>query len=256
MVANLGGLLPHFLVNPGRGCSSRSSLFVNRSNLSKLDLKRSVIRSEVRLAWFSDGPGRSRSRTLFLPRLMDFIQGRVRDVMTLLFFPPIRSNVTYSRKSGILGMYGSMREIELRESRARICHVCPFLRSLAIGSRRARASWRHEHDLEWSPSDGEGRECVTASALDRLRIRLRWGKHLRNICRPDQNCCQSWNESTHHLKYFKEPLASRLTDFMWRWGTPGRWGNPPSCSRKKALVYKQTYNPRVPGWSFLRSLPM
>ena len=29
-----------------------------------------------------------------------------------------------------------------------------------------------EHDLEWSPSDGEGRECVTASDLDRLRIRL------------------------------------------------------------------------------------
>ena len=37
---------------------------------------------------------------------------------------------------------------------------------------RRRASWRHEHDLEWSPSDGEGRECVTASDLDRLRIRL------------------------------------------------------------------------------------
>ena len=42
---------------------------------------------------------------------MDFIQGHVRDVMTLLFFPPIRSNVTYSRKSGILGMYESMRRI-------------------------------------------------------------------------------------------------------------------------------------------------
>ena len=70
------------------------------------------------LAWFSDGPGRSRSRTLSLPRLMDFIQGHVRDVMTLFFFLPIRSNVTYSRKSGILGMYESMREIELRESRA------------------------------------------------------------------------------------------------------------------------------------------
>ena len=37
---------------------------------------------------------------------------------------------------------------------------------------RTRASWRHEHDLEWSPSDGEGRECVTVSDLDRLRIRL------------------------------------------------------------------------------------
>ena len=27
------------------------------------------------IAWFLDGPGRSRSRTLSLPRLMDFIQG-------------------------------------------------------------------------------------------------------------------------------------------------------------------------------------
>ena len=33
---------------------------------------------------------------------MDFIQGHVRDVMTPFFFPPIRSNVTYSQKSGIL----------------------------------------------------------------------------------------------------------------------------------------------------------
>ena len=54
------------------------------------------------IARFSEGPGRSRSRTLSLPRLMDFIQGHVRDVMTPLFFPPIRSNVTYSQKSGIL----------------------------------------------------------------------------------------------------------------------------------------------------------
>ena len=74
--------------------------------------------AQVVLAWFSDGPGRSQSRPLSLARLMDFIQGHVRDVMTLLFFPPIRSNVIYSRKSGILGMYESMREIELRESRA------------------------------------------------------------------------------------------------------------------------------------------
>ena len=54
----------------------------------------------VRAAWFSDGPGRSRSRTLSLPRLTDFNQGH--DVMTPLFFQPIRSNVTYSQKSGIL----------------------------------------------------------------------------------------------------------------------------------------------------------
>ena len=53
-----------------------------------------------RVAWFSDGPGRL--RTLSLPCLMDFIQGHVRDVMKPLFFPPIRSIVTYSQKSGIL----------------------------------------------------------------------------------------------------------------------------------------------------------
>jgi len=45
---------------------------------------------------------------------------------------------------------------------------------------RTRASWRHEHDLEWSPSDGEGRECVTASDLDRLRIRLAGRPPLQN----------------------------------------------------------------------------
>ena len=39
-----------------------------------------------KVAWFSDGPGRSRLRTLSLPRLMDFIQGHVRDVVTPLFF--------------------------------------------------------------------------------------------------------------------------------------------------------------------------
>ena len=58
------------------------------------------------------------------------------------------------------------------ENLAHKCHFCPFLRSLAIGSRRTRASWCNEHDLEWSPSNGEGRECVTKSDLDRLRIRL------------------------------------------------------------------------------------
>ena len=46
-----------------------------------------------------------------------------------------------------------------------------MLHSIGLAE-RTRASWRHEHDLEWSPSDGEGRECVTTSDLDRLRIRL------------------------------------------------------------------------------------
>ena len=45
-----------------------------------------VDHSVLSLAWFSDGPGRSRSRILSLPRLMDFIQGHVRDVIAPLFF--------------------------------------------------------------------------------------------------------------------------------------------------------------------------
>ena len=97
------------------------------------------------IAWFSDGPGRSRSSSLFLPRLMDFIQGHVRDV-------------------------------------------------------RTRASWRHEHDLEWSPSDGEGRECVTASDLDCLRIRL----HLvsrRFTCEKAQET--GWSHRFHKQSKFK-----------------------------------------------------
>ena len=52
------------------------------SNYPRIKLEQAL----HRLAWFSDGPGRSRSRILSLPRLMDFIQGHVRDVMTPLFF--------------------------------------------------------------------------------------------------------------------------------------------------------------------------
>ena len=35
--------------------------------------------------------------------------------------------------------------------------------------------------------------------------------------------------------------------FTWRWGTPGRWGNPPSRGRKIKRVYMQSYNPGVQG---------
>ena len=42
--------------------------------------------------------------------------------------------------------------------------------------------------------------------------------------------------------------------FTWRWGTPGRWGNPPSRGRKIKRVYKQSYNPGVLGWDFLKLL--
>ena len=42
--------------------------------------------------------------------------------------------------------------------------------------------------------------------------------------------------------------------FTWRWGTLGRWGNPPSRGQKIKRVYMQSYNPAVLGWGFLRSL--
>ena len=40
--------------------------------------------------------------------------------------------------------------------------------------------------------------------------------------------------------------------FTWKWGTPGRWGNPPSRGRKTKRVYIQSYDPGVLGWGFLR----
>ena len=42
--------------------------------------------------------------------------------------------------------------------------------------------------------------------------------------------------------------------FTWRWGIPGRWGNPPSRGRKTKRVYMQSYNPGVLGRGFLRLL--
>ena len=44
------------------------------------------------------------------------------------------------------------------------------------------------------------------------------------------------------------PLNKGL--FTCRWGTPGRWGNPPSRGRKMARVYMQLCNPGVPGWCY------
>ena len=53
------------------------------------------------------------------------------------------------------------------------------------------------------------------------------------------------NRSTRH---FSKGL------YTWRWGTPGRWGNPPNRGRKIKCVYMQSYNPGVLGWGFLRLL--
>ena len=61
------------------------------------------------------------------------------------------------------------------------------------------------------------------------------------------------------LVYARGLLSSSLNGsykglFTWRWGTPGRWGNPPSRGRKIKRVYMQSYNPGVLGWGFLRLL--
>ena len=42
--------------------------------------------------------------------------------------------------------------------------------------------------------------------------------------------------------------------FTWRWGTSGRWDNPPSRGRKIERVYIQSYNHGVLGWGLLRLL--
>ena len=42
--------------------------------------------------------------------------------------------------------------------------------------------------------------------------------------------------------------------FTWKWGTPGRWGNPLSRGRKIKRIHVQSYNPGVLGWGFLRLL--
>ena len=42
--------------------------------------------------------------------------------------------------------------------------------------------------------------------------------------------------------------------FTWKWGTPGRWGNPLSRGRKIKHVNIQSYDPGVQGWGFLRLL--
>ena len=90
---------------------------------------------------------------------MDFIQGHVRDVMTLLFFPPIRSNVTYSQKSGILGMYESMWEIELKPG---FHIIAPVATIAAVVEKRVSATVAIYGNTLLSDSSGKydgGDEC-------------------------------------------------------------------------------------------------
>ena len=42
--------------------------------------------------------------------------------------------------------------------------------------------------------------------------------------------------------------------FTWRWGTPGRYGNPLRWGKKITLLYTQSYNPAIPGCTFSRLL--
>ena len=49
-----------------------------------------------------------------------------------------------------------------------------------------------------------------------------------------------------------EALSKGL--FTWRWGTLDRWGNPLRWAKKITLLYMQSYNPAIPGYTFSRSL--
>ena len=65
-----------------------------------------------------------------------------------------------------------------------------------------------------------------------------------------------WVSSRGELGAFNESfLVSHCKGlFTWRWGTPGRWGNPLSRGRKIKRIHMQSYYPGVLGWGFLRLL--
>ena len=42
--------------------------------------------------------------------------------------------------------------------------------------------------------------------------------------------------------------------FTWRWGTPGRCGNPLRWSKNITLLYMHSYNHAIPGCTFSKFL--
>ena len=101
------------------------------------------------LAWFSDGPGRSRflSRALSLPRLMDLVQSRVLDVIAACEFCPIRGNVTVLQKWGMRGMWLCIS----------LVNICTFLTSVIIGYSDTKGAMTSRTRL-WTKSIRRGRE--------------------------------------------------------------------------------------------------
>ena len=79
----------------------------------------------------------------------------------LVLFAPIATLLRIGQKWHLRARYSKLYFLKFLISEN-------MLHSIWLAERK-RASWRHEHDLEWS------RECVTLSDLDRLRIRLRVG---------------------------------------------------------------------------------
>ena len=63
-----------------------------------------------------------------------------------------------------------------------------------------------------------------------------------------------WPKRTNLQTHCRQNLSKSSKGlFTWRWGTLGRWANPPSRSRKIKRVYIQSYSPGVLlGWGFLR----
>ena len=65
-----------------------------------------------------------------------------------------------------------------------------------------------------------------------------------------------WISSTHKLVWsIKCHVTCEPKGLLtWRWGTPDRWGNPLRWGKKITLLYLQSYNPSIPGYTFLRLL--
>ena len=83
--------------------------------LRNLEEEELLSRFSGEVAWFSDGPGRSRlsSHTYSFPRPMALVQSRVHDVIAPGEFHPMRANVTLPQKWGMRGMW-LCKQIQIR----------------------------------------------------------------------------------------------------------------------------------------------
>ena len=81
-----------------------------------------------------------------------------------------------------------------------------------------------------------------------------------SVCKIPQLSCDIGKKTGSVTKILRDLTFSPVNSetikglFTWRWGTPGRWRNPPNHGRKIKRVYIQSYNPEVMRWGFLRLL--